>query len=178
MASLSAKAGGVFRTATHVWVKAGGVWRDCTGVFVRSGGVWRQAFALVSATYTAISATINNSRIGGGANTSTLTVKRDGTWTLAGTLGSITITGPVSRVWVTPQAANSGDTRWVMVTSAGDAPTGTLSTWLALTSDLAWTASCAPFSSTSTTLTVSIATDAAGASIVSTGTVNITQDND
>lgn len=176
--TLSVAVAGTYRTVVAKSVAVAGAWRTVTGEWVGVAGVWRQVFS--SAIYTAITGSAYTNHIGGGVTTVTLTVNRAGTWQLTtNDSGGETITPLGVQTWVTPNAADSGDTRWVHVANAGpDAVSGTTGAWVALSSNQVWTLSVPAASSNNATLTVRIAADAAGAAVLSTGSVFLEADND
>ncbi len=130
--------------------------------------------------YTNISGSVSTSLIGGGTCSVTLTVNRAGTWQMTNTNGTPSISPSGVQTWVTPGSAAIGDSHWVRASNAGpDAPTGSaLGSWIQLSSNQAWILTAAPASTMDSVLTVSIATDAAGANVVSTGAVTLHADND
>lgn len=78
--------------------------------------------------------------------------------------------------WYLPNTPGIGSQFWIRATlSSGTSPTGSaLSTWLQLSSAISWRLTQTTNGSKTCTLAISIATDAAGANIVTTGTAVIT----
>lgn len=74
--------------------------------------------------------------------------------------------------WYTPNGGD-GSGYWVRATvTAGTTPSGTVGSWVALTSDQAWGISRTTVGTTTSTFTLEIATDSGGSNIIFTRTGN------
>src|SRR5574341_883987 len=80
--------------------------------------------------------------------------------------------GETDADWFRPNEAGIGANYWVRVTATGDTPSGTLNTWLALSSSRVYSLSSSN-GNRSCTLTIQIATDSGGTNIVSSGTCDL-----
>jgi hypothetical protein len=102
--------------------------------------------ALVSLSGVSVSST------GGGSQTATYTLESDGD-----VMSNSTAFGPVDEGdWVTPKTSAPGTYEARATLDSGDTPTGTLGTWLALTSNRAWTLTQIATGSKEASLTVEI----------------------
>lgn len=125
-------------------VGAGGVWKSIEGMWVGAGGAWKQFFQ--SAVLDLGSPNTNGSYTDD-ATTSTFTfsVNRDGTlgFAAAGT-GSVAESFP-DYAWILPRNSTVGDAYEVRMTkNSGTTITGTVGSWLALTSNRSWSVTRAP----------------------------------
>jgi hypothetical protein len=140
-------------------------------------GIMLALLGAASYLYTAITGNVTGVS-GAGVNAGgQLAVNRDGTWqiTRTGTSGTPSPSGVQN--WATPATGNPGDFHWVRATIlSGTVTTGTTGSWLALTSDRTWTKTSTG-GTDQVDLTIAIATDAAGANIVSSGTVSLGYDH-
>ena len=173
MASLSPKAGGLFRTTLHAYVRAGGIWRDSQKVYVRSGGIWRQVFSLAGIVqpFTAWSV-IGDQAIGGGNSSGGLNFVSDGT-VLASFTGLSNDGTNGSPNWFSPTTGAIGASYWIRATvTVGTLTTNPAVGWVALSTTRTFTKGPSASGSASATVTFEIATDAAGATIVFTSTGN------
>lgn len=125
----------------------------------------RSIFGMLRSVFTAVTATLSNLSISTGVLSCGLTVNTDGTITYSSGSGSAN--------WVTPTGTGVGTPYFVKLTISGvtnTVTTGTTATWLPMTSAQTWS-----FSNTPATLegsgsfALSFAADAAGASIVGSG---------
>lgn len=75
--------------------------------------------------------------------------------------------------WFFPNETGIGAAYWVRVTAAGDTPSGTLNTWLALSGNRVFSLSSSN-GSKSCALTIQIATDSSGTNVVTSGSCDLT----
>ena len=84
--------------------------------------------------------------------------------------------------WFAPTQADIGSSYWVRaVLVSGNTPSGTLNTWLALNAVRGWTLTApagGPVQVRSCTLQIQIASDAAGANIVTAGSASLSVDRE
>ena len=91
------------------------------------------AFAAIGGDQIALS-NVSVSSIGAGSQTATYTLESDGD-----VMSDSSIFGPVDEGdWITPKANAPSDYEARATLDSGDTPTGTLGSWLALTSNRAW----------------------------------------
>lgn len=95
-----------------------------------------------------------------------------------GAVQSLTNSNGVQQIadWYLPNTAGIGSQYWIRATlSSGTSPSGSaLNTWLALSSPASWRLTQTTNGSRTCTLAISIASDAAGSNVVTTGTATIT----
>lgn len=78
--------------------------------------------------------------------------------------------------WGTPTTAGAGNSYWVRATlSSGSTPSGTLNTWLQLSTTRGWSVfrSSSSVGTTTSVLTIQIATDSGGSNIIDTATITL-----
>lgn len=168
---------GTWRRAVNVWMNDAGTWRKAKAIWANDAGVWRKVFS--GAVFSAISGSANRTETASGSKTATLTVNRDGTWQLTTNgAGGTTISPTGVQNWITPAAVDSGDSRWIKVTSvSGDPLSGSSASGvvIALTSNRSWFQTAVTSGDSFTcTFTVTIYADAGGTIQLSTGTVSLT----
>jgi hypothetical protein len=97
-------------------------------------------------------ANVGVSSTGAGSQTATYTLESDGD-----VMSDSSIFGSVDEGdWVTPKASAPGTYEARATLDSGDTPTGTLNTWLALTSNRAWSLTQATAGSKQAILTIEI----------------------
>ena len=95
---------------------------------------------------------VSVSSTGAGSQTATYTLESDGD-----VMSDSSIFGPVDEGdWVTPKASAPGTYEARATLDSGDTPTGTLNTWLALTSNRAWSLTQSTVGSQQAELTIEI----------------------
>jgi hypothetical protein len=76
--------------------------------------------------------------------------------------------------WYNPNTTGIGSNFWIRVTlSSGTTPTGSLNSWLQLSTNRSWSVARPTVGTNTSVLAVSIATDAIGANIVATGSYTL-----
>jgi hypothetical protein len=152
-------------------VKAGGVFRNCKSVWVRAGGTWRQVFASTGIVQPFTAWAVSGDNLAGSTSSSSLQFNTDGTMSGSGSVTNNTVAGSAN--WYLPTTTSIGTGFWIRATvTAGTITSGSgTGTWLQLTSARSWGKSAAS-GAASATLTLEIATDSLGASIVFTSTGN------
>lgn len=110
--------------------------------------------------------------------TVTLTFARAGTVLATKSGAAAWLVGPVNHNWAITPSATVGDAFWIRATSTSGTPsTGTVGSWTAMSSDQQWTVTRAVAGGTKSWIaTFEIATDAAGANIVGSGSYEINAD--
>jgi hypothetical protein len=142
--------------------------------------VWRKVFNGLTA--------INFSRNGGGADITSpystscsVTLNTDGTLTWGhNSNGAWSGLDASFANWVSPTLTGAGDNYWVRGTVTSGSPgmtSGTSGSWLALSSAQSWTFSRSTLGQTLGVYTLEVASDAAGANIVSTNALSINIEN-
>lgn len=152
-----------------VWHKVGSTWKK-VAVHHKVGSVWKQITTLIGAALT-------NRTIYGGDPSSPYSAT--GTFSLLNTgAGSLSCTGASDQnfTWLTGGAASDFECRAVLV--SGSTPSGTMSTWLALSSARSWSITRTTVGISQSVFDVTIRDVAtAGATVSVTGRVTITIEN-
>ena len=170
MADLQIKVGGAWKSIDDALIKVGGAWKGCDAVFIKVGGAWEQVWP--GQTFTLANRGISDT--GFTARTYTAGIRINGNGTaqkLINTTYSATATGE----WADPSGDFTGYyVRATEVSTFGTATrSGTLNSWLALTSDRLWTIASATAGFKEWVLDIDIASDAAGTNIVCTGAMSL-----
>lgn len=129
--------------------------------------------AVASFVYSAIAGTVTGGAGTGVSAGGQLVVNTDGTWQLTriGATGTPSPSGVQN--WVVPSGGAPGNSHWVRATpTLGSVSSGTVNTWLSLSSNRTWT-KAATIAEDEVTLTIEIATDSGGSNIVSSGVVGL-----
>lgn len=167
--------GGTYHKVTTLAVKVAGVWHNCVSGWVRTGGVWQQFFsaAAPSSNYNGL----NGSRINSLATaTCIVTFVTDGSVTITGTGTG----GSPTSDWYLPHTAGAGNSYWIkLVSVTGDALFSglTVGAVTALSSNQTCTLRTTSTQVKSTSLVLSIYSDAGGTTQVATGTVTLNCDS-
>ena len=168
-------AGGTPRLMTQVHVNDGGVDRALKELWITdAGGTPRKVFSS-SGVVSAINTNVVRDFVGGGAASMTITVRRDGTWSVS----NYSSGGPVNGSWCTPNGASAGDPFWARMdlVSGDDFSTGTRGAWLQVNTDRAWVMTCPPATNLDGFFTLKFSADA-GATVLATGNIEFTMSND
>ena len=112
--------------------------------------------------------TVDDIRIYPTSATATLFLNADGSVSCN---ASASLSTPVPQ-WFDPVTAGIGSSYWVNTTFSGTPPSGPLSTWVSLSAGQSWSLT-ALNAVKLTTLTIQIATDAAGANVVASGSYTL-----
>lgn len=120
---------GTWRTLTEVHVNDSGTWRNIQEVYVNDGGTWRSVFLFATVT-------LNPNYDVVGINSVEITFESD-----ADISSNSDAFGPVDEGdWLSPTSAAPGLFEIRATLTGGVNPTtGTMDTWLALTSNRTWT---------------------------------------
>lgn len=166
MSALHINDAGTWRQIQKVWVNDAGTWRQIQNIYVNDAGTWRLVYQAAVVFLTAT--------IAGGTSFSP---------TNASVTYSLNSNGTISRVfngnifsigqWIDPISAASEGYECRATLLSGTTPTGSLGTWLALTSDQAWFLSRTTVGTTTCQLTVEIRR-ASDATVLTSQTVTIT----
>ena len=165
-----------WREVTGVYVNDGGTWRTIQEVHVNDGGTWRKVYS--AAAPTNFGGIYERDRVFTSPATATVTFQTDGSIQGSGTgtvaIDTITTSG-AGDTWYSPTTVGIGSSYWVRATkTAGTNPsTGTLGSWLQLNAARAWSNSMSTGGSKTSTLTIEIASDSSGTTIVCSGSVEI-----
>lgn len=162
-----------WRQIKQVYVNDGGLWRTIKGVYVNDSGTWRQVYAAAQLTNHVIT---NNARAGlGGTASATFTLQSDGVAAFSKSPGS---SGTYTDEFIpgSPITASGADYWARMTLISGVNPSGTMGSWVQLSSDRSWVLSVTNDAQNST-MTCEIAADAAGATIVTSATIDISVDS-
>lgn len=115
--------------------------------------------------------TVSDLRLSPATASASITVNSDGTISYTGNTSS----GPTK--WFNPPLAGVGNRYWVRLTlgtiPAADGGSASAGVWLALSSNRTWTWSLATIATKAGSGTIAIASDAAGANIVGSGTLSV-----
>jgi hypothetical protein len=141
---VNVRIGGVWRYATP-WVRVGGVWREARP-WVRVGGVWK-----MMAEITLTGATIADTDTFGSLSSSAqLNVNSNGTVT-ADVLNDLAPPYILAADdWVVPKDVAPSDYEVRATLNSGSLSSGTVGSWLALTSNRSWSVSAVGSSSSQT----------------------------
>lgn len=101
------------------------------------------------------------------ASAASITVNSDGTVSRVGNESLGTMPN-----WFSPTTTGAGNSYWLRATATSGSPSGTLNTWIALSTNRSYSVSRATAGTTSANLTFEIATDSAGTNIIRTYTLN------
>jgi hypothetical protein len=151
MPALSINDAGTWRPIESVYVNDLGTWRRINAIYVNDLGTWRQVF---SGEVVAISDITSFVDVATPSNaTSFYSLNTDGTVTYADSNG----TGTLLENWVTPTslAGAAYEARATKV-SGNNLTSGTLGTWLPISSNLQWTLTRSSIGSLQTVLTIEI----------------------
>lgn len=165
--------GGTWRKAKEMYYRDGGTWRKLKEAWYRDGGVWRKIFSGATVAIPGI--------VLGNTSTSTssaaLLLYADGTMGATGSDSALD-----AAFWRTPTEAGAGAGYWVRLTvTAGAAPSSGSSTgaWVSLASTVSWQWSRSTVGSTTATVTLEIASDSAGTTVLASRsgiTVTVTKE--
>lgn len=154
--------GAAWRKATEMHFRDGSAWRKAQEVFVHDGTAWRKVFT---------AGVVSTSWYGGDAYHEAVTTST-ATLTFASN-GNVDFDQNAGAKWFDPPDANIGNSYWIRAT--GDAGAGpALNTWHALSTSRSWAVTRSAVGSTSRNLTIQIASDSAGTTIVASGSVTVT----
>jgi|GEM_PF-6890081 len=151
--------GGTWRKAKELHYRDGGTWRKLKEAWYRDGGVWRKVFS--GATVAIPGIVLGDSHTGPAAVS--FLMYADGT--MAATGANSALDAPT---WLTPVEAGVGAGYWVRLTvTSGATPSGSSAgTWISLAATLSWSWTRSTVGSTTAVVTLEIASDAAGATVV------------
>lgn len=151
MAALHLNDAGTWRQIQNVYVNDAGTWRQIQNIYVNDAGTWRLVYqaALIFLTATSVGHTASSP-----ANAfCAFELQSDGD--IQRYFGASN--GDVGD-WITPISAAGGGAAYECRATllSGTSPSGTLNTWLSLTSDRSWSLSRSTIGTTTCTLTIEI----------------------
>jgi len=170
---------GVWKDIDNCEVNVGGVWKQVTSIEVNVGGVWKQSW--VNKVYNLDGQNISLTDAPGPILTG-IHINSDGT---VDQRSDNNVSDNIVQIdsatdWVIPNSI-SATTHYVRATqnsqTGGGTLSGTLNTWLALSTDRFWTIERAAVAGTGSSiwsLDIEIATDSGGTNVVATGTYVLT----
>lgn len=129
--TLSINDAGTWRSITDVYVNDAGTWRRIQEIYVNDNGTWRSVHVGDVISFSDPNLSADNS--GGGSATSQYEVGIDGAVYVSTATNPDTGGFVSAGAWITP-AANAGNYQVRATLASGDTPSGTLGTYLALTS--------------------------------------------
>lgn len=143
-------------------VKVSGTWKDVSDGWVKVAGAWKRFYQrfLVELGGIVVIGDVNV------APAASLTLNTDGTMSATGNIST------VGANWGTPTTTGIGASYWARMTknSGANPTTGTLNTWLQLSSQRVWSWQSDP---NDANVTLEIATDSGGSNVVDSVTFDV-----
>lgn len=170
MPELHYRDGGAWRKAKELYYKDAGTWRKLKEAWYRDGGTWRKVFSGAAVVNPLPLSDIIHSRFG----------SSDVVWINFGSEGLIEAYYHGNELdwaanWFAPNESGIGASYWIRAqVVSGATPNGSssaINTWLQLDVLRSWTQLAGAGQNRSGTLSIDIALDSSGASIVASGTV-------